>query len=49
MDDPGRPASPVFVARDLCKIYRMGDVEVHAPMDCAMDCGRCKKPRVSPS
>ena len=33
MSDPGRPALPVFVARDLCKIYRMGDVDVHALRD----------------
>jgi len=33
MSDPGRRALPVFVARDLCKIYRMGDVDVHALRD----------------
>ena len=37
MDDPGRAASPVFVARDLCKIYRMGDVEVHALRDVSLE------------
>ncbi|MBI5486410.1 MAG: ABC transporter ATP-binding protein [Deltaproteobacteria bacterium] len=31
-DDDARPApgTPVFVARDLTKVYRMGEVEVHA-------------------
>ncbi|MGE5088537.1 MAG: ABC transporter ATP-binding protein [Candidatus Levyibacteriota bacterium] len=37
MSDPGRPALPVFVARDLCKIYRMGDVEVHALRDVSLE------------
>jgi putative ABC transport system ATP-binding protein len=27
---PARPAEPVFRARDLSKVYRMGEVEVHA-------------------
>ncbi|HSQ80686.1 MAG TPA: ABC transporter ATP-binding protein [Casimicrobiaceae bacterium] len=37
MSDPGRPALPVFVARDLCKIYRMGDVDVHALRDVSLE------------
>jgi len=37
MSDPGRRALPVFVARDLCKIYRMGDVDVHALRDVSLE------------
>jgi putative ABC transport system ATP-binding protein len=35
--DPARPAPAVFVARDLGKTYRMGDVEVHALRDVSLE------------
>ena len=35
---PGvNPAVPVFVARRVCKVYRMGEVEVHALRDVDLD------------
>ena len=37
---PGPGAGPVFRARGLCKVYRMGEVEVHALRDVDLDLAR---------
>jgi putative ABC transport system ATP-binding protein len=40
MQDAAAAAEPVFRARGLCKVYRMGEVEVHALSDVDLDLAR---------
>ena len=37
---PDGPVAPVFRARGLCKVYRMGEVEVPALRDVDLDIAR---------